>query len=62
MTNQKVFSSINGESIGDKFFMFDNGTIQHSFLQDFLTQTYESMCIIKLEYSIQLNYSLYAKN
>ena len=38
MTNHIVFSSIDKESIKDKFFMVDNKTIQHSFFQVFLTQ------------------------
>ena len=38
MTNCKVFSSINEESIGEKNFMINNNTMQHSLFQDFLTQ------------------------
>ena len=36
MTNRKVFSSFDEESIGF-FFMFNNNTMQH-YVQDFLTQ------------------------
>ena len=38
MTNRKVFASINEESIGENFFMFDNNTLQHSFFQELFTQ------------------------
>ena len=37
MTNRKVISSIDEESIVEKFFMLDNSTMHHSFY-DFLTQ------------------------
>ena len=38
MTNCKVFSSIDEESIGEKNFMFDNNNMQYSFFQEFSNQ------------------------